>query len=75
MVGIVNIKMLLKGQRLRNSFQEPVTNNSEHIFEFLRRFLSWLHSWHVLNDSRKLTRERYFALKHTTAALIDFSEY
>ncbi|XP_049774363.1 uncharacterized protein LOC126162092 [Schistocerca cancellata] len=72
---IVNVKTLLKGQRLRNIFQEPVTSKSHHIQEFLQCFISWLCSWEECSDERKLTRETHSALKHTTAALIDFSDY
>ncbi|KAF2902953.1 hypothetical protein ILUMI_03238 [Ignelater luminosus] len=72
---IVNVKTPLKGQRLRNVFQEPITLTSIHIISFLKTFLSWLSKWELLEDGITLTKETHFALKHTTEALIHMSNF
>ena len=71
---IVNVKTLLKGQRLLNRFQEPMTVNSQHIVQFLKQFADWL----VRESSEGLigfSKPTHLALRHTTLALIDLSEY
>ncbi|KAF2889124.1 hypothetical protein ILUMI_17049, partial [Ignelater luminosus] len=72
---IVNVKTPLKGQRLQNVFQEPITLTSIHIISFLKTFLSWLSKWELLEDGITLTKETHFALKHTTEALIHMSNF
>lgn len=71
---IVNVKTPLKGQRLRNPFKEPVTINSQHIFDFLQNFLTWLEKWKQ-SEGQKLTKETHDAVYHTTSALIKISRY
>ncbi|XP_067133601.1 uncharacterized protein [Centruroides vittatus] len=72
---IVNVKTPLKGLRLRNPFQEPITKNSDHIISFLQKFLNWLQRWEKLHDAAMLTRETHFALKHTTHALLQIAQF
>jgi len=72
---IVNVKSPLKGLRNRNQYQEPVTINSKHIFDFLEFFLKWLKTWDTSNTFQKLTRDTHLALFHSTEALLNLSKY
>lgn len=72
---IVNVKTPLKGKRKRNKYQEPVTINSKHIFEFLESFLNWLKTWDTSSTFQKLTRDTHQALFHSTEALLHLSKY
>lgn len=73
---IVNVKTPLKGQRLRNKYQEPVTKSSAHIFNFLNSFLNWLKRWRDLDGTgHRLTKETNDALYQTTSALLKLSHY
>ncbi|KAF2903423.1 hypothetical protein ILUMI_02763 [Ignelater luminosus] len=58
---IVNVKTPLKGQRLRNVFQEPITLTSIHIISFLKTFLSWLSKWELLEDEERFGKYRQLA--------------
>lgn len=72
---VVNVKSNLKGKRLRNTYQEPITRNSDHITTFLNDFLKWLDRWEVCEEVGKLTKETHGALKLTTSALLNISQY
>lgn len=71
---IVNVKTSMKGLRSRNKFQEPVTKNSHHIFEFLNKFLHWLDRWDSYHEG-KLTRETHIALRESTDVYIKIANY
>lgn len=60
---IVNVKTLLKGQRLRNRYQEPVTKNSFHIFTFMEQFVKWLDDWERSNTTGRMSKETHSALR------------
>lgn len=72
---IVNVKTLLKGQRLRNRYQEPVTKNSFHIFTFMEQFVKWLDDWERSNTTGRMSKETHSALRHTTLGLMEMSKY
>jgi hypothetical protein len=58
--SIINVKTPLKGQRLKDVFSEPITQNSQHIFEFLNAFIAWLNQWNSMKGSiGKLTKEKH----------------
>lgn len=71
---VVNVKTPLKGQRLKNVFQEPITSHSNHI-SFMHDFLKWLNKWEHLEGAEKFTKETHFAIKHSTQALLEMSQY
>lgn len=70
-----NVKTMLKGKRLRNSFQEPITRNSSHIINYLNDFLRWLDRWENSRGKGKLTNETHEALKMSTDALLKMADY
>lgn len=73
---IVNVKSPLKGLRLRNKFQEPITVKSVEIKDFMTKFLKWLDCWKVEKyTDGTLTKETHYALQHTTDALLQLSDH
>jgi hypothetical protein len=70
------VKTPLKGQRLKDVFSESMTQNSQHIFEFLNAFIAWLNQWNSMKGSIvKLTKETHSALLQTTSELLKMAEY
>lgn len=73
---IANVKSPLKGLRKKNEFQQPVTPNTKHIFNFLQDIVAWLDRWRECDfNSGTLTRETHSALRHSTDAIIKISKY
>ena len=72
---VVNVKAPLKGQRLRNVYQQPITATTSDAKKFLIYFLQWLDRWKITAAGGKLTRETFTALSHTTHALLEISDY
>lgn len=74
---IMNVKSKFKGKRLNNQYSAPLTNDAGDIkHEFLNSFYLWLE---VSADNKgikgNLTRETFTALKHTTHAIIELTDY
>ena len=63
--------------RLHNIYEIPFTaDKSSKSRKFLEYFIKWLEDWDARSDNtRKLTRETYLALLHTTNALLEITEY
>ncbi|KAH9378468.1 hypothetical protein HPB48_016552 [Haemaphysalis longicornis] len=73
---IVNVKTPLKGQRLRDPFQEPISALNCHQIDYLNKIVDWLDYWQSLkHDAGQLTRETHTALHHTSHALVEVSAY
>ena len=72
---VVNVKTPLKGQRLRNVYQQPITATTSDAKKFLIYFLQWLDRWKITAAGGKLTRETFTVLSHTTHALLEISDY
>lgn len=73
---IVNVKTPLKGQRLRDPFQEPISALNCHQIDYLNKIVDWLDYWQSLkHDAGQLTRETHTALRHTSHALVEVSAY
>lgn len=74
--NIVNVKTPHKGQRLRDSFQEPVRSMSSPQIDFLNSVIDWLDFWESLkHDAGHLTRETHSAFRHTSHALVEVTRY
>lgn len=74
--NVVNVKSPVKGLRLRNSLQQPITNDSlDERYMFLDHFLQWVNKWGTLGDGGKLTSETHEALKLTTYGLLEMTDY
>lgn len=72
--NIVNVKTPLKGQYLRDPFQEPISALKFRQIDYLNKIVDWLHYWQSLKrDAGQLTRETHTALRHTSHALIEVS--
>ena len=73
---IVNVKTPLKGKRLQNVYEEPTTKNENcESWKYLQYFVNWLDKWSTTNAKDKLTKEIFTALLHTTAALLEITDY
>ena len=74
---IMNVKSKFAGKRLNNKFATPLTNDSEDLkYEFLDNFYLWLQVWDENKATNgNLTRETFTALKHTTHAIIELTDY
>ena len=72
---IVNVKSPLKGQRLNNKFEQPLTPGSHISKDFLKYFVEWLQRWNLMSTLGCLTRETFSALLHTSNVLLEISEY
>jgi hypothetical protein len=74
---VVNVKTPLKGLRLRNEMQKPLTiheNDERRIF--LEKVFSWLEAWESIpNNDGKLTTETHQAFKSTIYALLEMTKY
>lgn len=73
---VVNVKTPLKGLRLRNEMQKPLTddeNDERRIF--LNKLYMWLEAWESLPNDGKLTTETHDAFKFTTYALLEMTSY
>ena len=74
--SIVNVKTPMKGQRLKNIFEEPLRKDDHESKQFLHYFLDWLTTWQSTSTSAgKLTRETFTALQHSTYALLELASY
>lgn len=74
---IMNVKTPLKGIRLNNTYAAPLTNDEHDTnFLYLNKFSDWLEMWQSIKDGGgMLSRETYTALKHTTHAMIEMTNY
>lgn len=73
---IVAVKSPHKGKRLWNVWQEPVSEVNCHQLKCLDESVDWLDSWKAADqDTGKLTTEAHSALRQTTYALIEVSQY
>lgn len=74
---IMNVKTPHKGRRLNNIYATPLTNNvNDEKYVFLNNFCSWLDLWDGMTEaSGKLTKETFTALRHTTHAIIEITNY
>lgn len=81
-----NLKEILpwtpnKGTRLRDDFQEPVTSaEDDRNVHFLCSLFDWLDAWLDVWESKNLTsgtltKETHGALRQTTRALVQITEY
>ena len=74
--SIVNVKTPMKGQRLRNVYEQPLVANDTISKKFLNYLLDWLTNWHAMEGATgKLTKETFTALQHTTHALLEVADY
>lgn len=75
--NIMNVKDPFKGIRINNKFSRPLTNDvSDDRYCFLNSFLAWLDAWDsVPGCGGKLTRETMRAMKHTTHAMLEITNY
>ena len=74
--SIVNVKTPMKGQRLRNVYEQPLVANDTISKKFLNYLLDWLTNWHAMEGATgKLTKETFTALQHTTHALLKVADY
>lgn len=73
---IMNVKTKFKGQHKLNSFQNPISKTHDTQLQFLKCFLTWLQKWEqASSDSGRFTKETQFALKQTTQAIMEISQY
>lgn len=74
---IMNVKSAHKGTRLNNKYATPLTNDvSDENYVFLNNFCNWLDLWNSMTEtSGKLTKETFTALRHTTHAIIEITNY
>lgn len=75
---IVNVKTPLKGKRLNDEFQEPLTAAtflSDKKFLFLNHMLNWLEKWKTKSFSNKLTTQTHTALTHTLYGMTEVIQY
>ena len=72
---IVNVSTPNKGNRLKNEFKKPIICEETEAKKFLKQFLDWLRKWEMAQTAGKLTKETFIALKHTTQALLEISDF
>ncbi|XP_077484882.1 uncharacterized protein LOC144094883 [Amblyomma americanum] len=73
---IVNVKTPCKGQRLRDSMQDPVRSVDDTQLAFLSGVVDWLDAWARINiTSGSLTKETHSALRLTCYSLVELSRY
>ena len=74
---IMNVKSPFKGKRLNHEYATPITNNSNDAkFQFLKDFYVWLEVWDEIKEfGGTLTKETFTALKHTTNAMLEVTDY
>ena len=83
--NVVNVKTLFKGKVKRLEDAEPVASTDSSNLEFLQKFVLWLEAWEdiqiIVNNNSvsfrafKLSKGTYFALHHTSQALILCTQY
>lgn len=74
--NIVNVKTPQKGRRLRDPWQEPISEMCCQQIEFLDKFVAWLDNWKSKGlQTGTLTRETHSALRLSSYALIEVSRY
>ena len=72
----MNVKTPMKGQRLRNVYEQPLVANDTISKKFLNYLLDWLTNWHAMEGATgKLTKETFTALQHTKHALLEVADY
>ncbi|XP_040077591.1 uncharacterized protein LOC120849444 [Ixodes scapularis] len=73
---VANVKTPLKGQRLRDPMQEPVSSVADPKLKFLSDMVQWLDTWEAMDtDSGRLTNETHKALRLTCSTLVKVSIY
>lgn len=75
---IVNVKTPLKGQRLNDEYQEPITAGnylSDKKFMFLNNMIDWLEDWKSKPFYKKLTLQTHTALNHTIYGMVEIIKY
>ncbi|KAK7861885.1 hypothetical protein R5R35_001482 [Gryllus longicercus] len=72
---IVNVKTPRKGRRLNNLFMNPLSPQNQESWQYLSKFLRWLHRWKDMHLSGSLTSETMNALTLTTEGIIYLYEY
>ena len=74
---VMNVKSPYKGCRLNNKYATPLTkSNTDEKYIFLHFFLDWLNVWERMTEvTGKLTKETFSALKHTTTAILQITDY
>ena len=73
---IVNVKTPKKGRRLNSKYQQPLLSEDTDTKLFLRYFIEWLSRWGRVKSSHgSLTSETFYALHHTTNALLEIADY
>lgn len=75
---IINVKTPLKGQRLRDIFQEPIVKGhleDDLKIKFLRNLLNWLDMWKSSSALNKLTTQTHTAWSHTVYGILQIISY
>lgn len=75
---IINVKTTLKGQRLRDIFQEPIVKShleDDLKIKFLRNLLNWLDAWKSSSALNKLTTQTHTAWSHTVHGILEIISY
>lgn len=75
---IVNVKTPLKGKRLNDKFQEPLTAEtfiSDEKYIFLNQMLVWLDEWKISPFSKKLSSQTHTALSHSLHGMIEIVKH
>lgn len=73
----MNVKSTYKGIRLNNKYAAPMTKDeNDEKYLFMHYFLNWLNLWDGMTEvTGKLTKETFTALKHTTTAILQITDY
>lgn len=74
---VMNVKSPFKGIRLNDKFSCPLSNKpDDERYQYLDSFLTWLGRWDsLIENTGKLTKETFRALRHTTHAMLEISNY
>jgi hypothetical protein len=74
---IVNVKTPLKGPRLRDPLQTPITpeNSDDPKLVCSRKMNRWLDTWHSDDFPHKLTSQTDIALSHTIHGMLEIIQY
>lgn len=74
---IVNVKTPLKGQRLKDHLQTPITskNPDDPKLIFLSKMIRWLDTWKSGDFAQKLTSQTHTALCHTIHGMLEIVQY
>ncbi|XP_049805645.1 uncharacterized protein LOC126248581 [Schistocerca nitens] len=72
---VMNVKSVFKGKHKQNPYMDPLTTDSVSM-QFLLDFLDWLDVWKAKGlSSGFLTKETFFAIQHTTYAVVEIARY